>query len=175
MAKAKIDTDLILITPLVKGMTSGVFPKEDGEFTNLINWWNTGALLAQREKKSKTYTATYEGKTIAYVTISMSSLTNIEGSKGKTGHDFPVLLVGKLYTHPDYRSNGVGRILMGFILDIAQNIDTMIGCVGLLVDANSNKQTVKFYTDYGFVPLDENKDGRTVQMFFKLTEEAVIA
>jgi len=174
MAKNEVDKELILIAPLVKGMTRGAFPNDD-EFKNLVSWINTRALLAQRERKSRTYMALYDDKAIAYITISMSSITDIQGSKGKTAYDFPVLLVGKLYTHPDFRGNGVGKELMDFVLDITQKIDALTGCVGLLVDANNNDGTVRFYENFGFVKIDENDEDRTVKMFFKIPEEPIIS
>lgn len=175
MAQDELDTDLIEITPLAKGMTSGVFPKSDKDFeAKIINWFESQAVLAQREKKSKTYVATYEGQVIAFINISMHAVEEIFGSKGKTAYEFPVLLVGKLLTHPDFRGHGVGKHLMDFAVDIARNVDSMIGCVGLVVDANKNERTVKFYENYGFVTLETDNKARTVRMFFQLLDEPVI-
>jgi ribosomal protein S18 acetylase RimI-like enzyme len=160
MAKEKVDHDLIVIAPLEKKMSKGAFLNEDEEFKHLINWFKTAALLSQREKKCKVYVAQLGAKTVGYISIS--------------SHRFQVLLIGKLYVDPDYQGQGIGKKLMNIALDIAQNIDDMIGCIGLLVDANSNEKTVRFYSNFGFEIIDKDATERTTKMFFRISEEAVV-
>ena len=169
-----INLSEIEIAPFRKGMTKGVFDTYDEEFKHLIKWFKDLALLSQRDKKSKTYVAIYKDKIIGYISISAHHLEAIPGIIPFTkSFEFQVLSVGKLYLDPSMRGQGVGRRLMDFALDIAQVIDEMIGCVGILVDANNKEDTIAFYTNYGFEVLSKNRDN-TTQMFFKLPEESIL-
>ena len=174
MAKDKLDINRLFIAPLADNKTSGVFPMDDKEFRHIIKWFESDAFTAQREKKSKTYVAIYDGKVIAFVAISMNSVKTLFGSTGKTRFAFPVLLVGKLYTHPEYRGMGVGKELLSVAVGIALEIDQKIGCAGLLVDANNNPDTIRFYKKYGFEDLvDGEKGPATTPMFLIIPEDSV--
>lgn len=175
MAEQQIELDALVIAPFAKGMTKGVFDTPDENFKHLVNWYKTGALHAQRDKKSKTYVAIYEEKIVGYICLSMHHLKAIPGIiPFTTSFEFQVLQIGKLYVDPIVRGAGVGKRLMDFALDIAYNIDEMVGCVGLIVDANSDERTINFYTKYGFEPISNPEDEGTVQMFFKMSERAII-
>ena len=153
MAEEKIIDLLSLeIFPLIsKQMLRGIFIDEDSEFKHLIDWIRTRSWHPQQEKKSKTYLAIYQNKTIAYITISTGlfkgKITDISNS---TNFEFQVLLLGKLYVAPQYRNSGIGKKLLNLILDIARNLDEMVGCLGVIVDSNDNQNTVNFYKNWNF-------------------------
>lgn len=169
--KEKIDLTSLDIIPLNdKKLLKGVFPNADKEFQNLINWLKTFAVLDQREKKSKTYLARYQNQIIAYLTVSTGFLEGeIKNVKNTSSFSHQVLMLGKLYVIPEYRGNGIGVKLLNFVVDIANDINEMTGCLGIQVDSNENKKTVDFYKKFGFVEFDEDNDGeRTIRMIFKL-------
>ena len=174
MASELVQLDQLIIAPFETGMTKGVFSTPDPEFENLVHWYKVMAMHSQRDKKSKTYVAMFNERVVGYVSVSIGHLKTIEGVKPLTkSFEFQVLNVGKLYVEPSARSLGIGKRLMDFSLGIAQNIDEMIGCVGVIVDANTNEKTVNFYTRYGFEKIAV-PEGKTVKMFCKLAEGAII-
>ncbi len=166
--ESSINLESLEIVPLTKEALKGAFQLEDKESSNLVNWIKTAAVLSQREKKSKTYLAAYDGKFIAYVSLSAGLIDGIEGMPNATAHENQVLLIGKLYVAPDFRGAGVGSKLLSFTLDIAATMDEMVGCAGMLVDANRKGRVVDFYKKFGFIELDEDNAQRTTKMFFRL-------
>jgi GNAT superfamily N-acetyltransferase len=173
MAEEKIDLAALEIVPLYKGLLKkSAFTSKDPEYQNLIDWVRTRAIHAHREKKSKTYLAIYKDEQIAFITISNRILIGAtEGAKSTTKFQPQVLVIGKLYVCPEYRGSGVGKELLKFALDIARNFDEMTGCLGIIVDSNSNPDTVRFYKNFGFKELvkQDDEDGRTIKMIFNLS------
>jgi len=153
-----------------KKMLKGAFPIKDTEYKHLTNWLKTVAWLSQQEKKSKTHLASYNDTILAYITVSVGILDQkIEGIPNTTSFNPQILIIGKLYVEPDARKNGIGYKLLSFVLDIAVNLENMVGCLGIIVDSNSNVTTVNFYKKFGFIEIDKNKDThRTVRLFFQL-------
>lgn len=174
MAEEEVDTSALLIAPLEKKMSKGAFLNEEPEFKHLTNWFRTAALLSQREKKCKVYVAQLDGKTVGYISISSHFLDDIPRQSNTTAHSFQVLLVGKLYVDPDYRGQHIGKKLMELAIDITQTVDEMVGCAGVMVDANNNPRTVKFYEDFGFEVIDQSTSDRTTTMFFRVAEDPVV-
>lgn len=169
--KSSIDLQSLEILPLEKQMVKGAFLIKDDEHEHLINWFRTRSVVCQRERKSKTYVAYHNDQAIAFVAISAGLLQNdIDGVPNTTDHQTQVLTLGKLYVIPDLRGNGIGSKVLSFVLDIAINLNEMVGCVGIILDANNNKETIEFYKKFGFVEIDTDRQNRTVQMFFKLPD-----
>jgi hypothetical protein len=57
--------------------------------------------------------------------------------------------------------------MLKFSVGIADRLDNIVGCIGVIVDANSNLSTMNFYKKFGFVEIEKQK-GNTIKMFFKL-------
>ncbi len=170
--KVDIDLQSIEIVPLAdKKMLKGAFSITDELHQSLINWFRTFAWKSQAEKKSKTFLVYHGGQAVAFIALSTGVLTqNVNGVPNTTNFPPQVLVVGKLYVLPECRSSGIGSKLLNFVVGIASNMNELVGCAGLIVDANSNESTVRFYKRFGFEEIDKNEDGRTVQLFFKLPE-----
>ncbi len=150
-------------------MLKGAFSIDDKDYPHLINWIKTAAFTSQREKKSKTYIVFHDNKPVAYTTLSSGILEqNIDGVANTTSFSPQILLLGKLYVSPECRSSGVGSKLLSFVLDIAVNLDEMVGCIGIMLDANNNERTISFYRRFGFVEISQDPSEQTVRMFFKL-------
>jgi ribosomal protein S18 acetylase RimI-like enzyme len=90
----------------------------------------------------------------------------IKGLSNTTAFPHQMVLIGKLFIDPKYRSLGIGNKLLEFVLDIGIELDEMVGCMGIIVDATNNKGTINFYEKFGFEEISRTK--RTVKMFFKI-------
>ena len=173
MEKSEINPDPLTIVPFDRSMVKGAFPEPDEDNTHLVSWFQTMSVHSQEERKCKIYVAMTGGKVIGYLAMSMALPDEpIEGLSDTTDHAPQMVLVGKLYVAPAKRNAGTGRKLMDFALDIAIEIDELIGCIGIIADANNNPDTVRFYTKYGFEIINETK--RTVKVFFKIPERPVL-
>lgn len=162
--RQEVDLSELEISPLTS--VRGAFSNEttDG-FGHLVNWFKTAAIISQREKKSKTYVAKIGTTTIGFVTVS-TLLVSVDGLGNTTGFDPQLVLLGKLYVSNVYRSSGIGTRLLDFVVDIAHNMDDLLGCQGIIVDANPDERTLAFYHRYGFEDIGTDEDD--IRMFFKL-------
>jgi len=170
--ETKLDLDRLSILPLERGHLKGAFPVVEPENSHLQNWFKTRSLHSHQEKKCKVYVAVWDDVVIGYSSLAMTFPSEpIESLVNTTDHQPQMVLIGKLYILPVYRSRGIGRVMMDFTLDLALKIDEMLGCVGLIVDASNNPKTVKFYKRFGFEIINETT--RTTKMFFKLSSEPI--
>lgn len=173
MEETNLDLDSLEIAPLDRGMIKGAFNINDEKFKHLINWFKTVAVYAQEERKCKTYVAKYKDEIIGYIALTMAVPdTEIPGLSNTTKHNPQMILIGKLYVLPKYRSMGTGGKLMDLALDLAIRIDEMVGCIGILVDSNNDEKTVRFYKRFGFEEI--SRSTRTVKMFFKISSTPLL-
>ena len=159
------------IFPLSKNSLKGAFCVDDPKFKHLINFYITAAWNSQQEKKSKIYIVVDKDRVLAYMSVSVGLFEEIQGEKNTTSHEIQALLIGKLYVLPEYRGRGIGTDLLRFATDMTCRLDEMTGCSGLIVDSNSDADTLKFYSRFGFKEIDQienEKKERTITMFFKL-------
>lgn len=154
-------------------MIKGAFVIDDPESRNLISWFKTVAVHSQEERKCKVFVAIHEGQVVGYIALCMTFPgAPIEGLKNRTDHQLQMILIGKLYVLPDYRSRGIGGSLLEFALGLAVEVDKMLGCIGLIADANINPRTVSFYQRFGFEEI--SRTTRYVKMFFKIPPQPII-
>ena len=174
MAKERFKLDLFEIVPMIQEDIVGTFVNIDKEFLHLKEWYYSDAISSQNEKKSRTYVAKYEGKVVGYISLSLSLLKAIPKKDNTTKYNFQVLLVGKLLVDPLFRGRGIGDKMVKFALDMAEVLDNMVGCAGVLVHSNKNVRTVNFYSEFGFVRLLDKDSESCVPMFFSLLEKPVL-
>lgn len=169
-----IDLEQIEIAPLKRDFLDMFSATNEGdEFIHLVEWFQTIAIPAQDERKVKVYVAVHEEKVIGYMAISwVFSEVDVPGLLNSIRYKPHMLLLGKLYICPEFRSFGIGRKLLEFMNDLAQKVDEMIGCTGIIVDADNNSRTINFYKNFGFEEINTKKD--TVTMFFKIPEAPVL-
>ncbi len=100
-----------------------------------------------------TYVAVEEERILGFVTVSPGSLDAEELPSGRRPPPYPVpiLRVARLAVDESARGTGLGRALLRFSIELAEQMMEEFGCVGLLVDAKSD--AVAFYQRYGFVAL----------------------
>jgi len=100
-----------------------------------------------------TYVAVGQEHILGFVTVSPGSLDAEDLPSGRRPPPYPVpiLRVGRLAVDESARGRGLGKALLRFCIELAEQMMEELGCVGLLVDAKSD--AVGFYRRYGFVAL----------------------
>jgi predicted N-acetyltransferase YhbS len=64
----------------------------------------------------------------------------------------PALGLARLAVATSAQSMGIGRQLLGLVLEIAAKMAEEVGCAGVIVDAKPG--AVEFYAKYGFKPIE---------------------
>ena len=87
-----------------------------------------------------TYVAVEEERILGFVTVSPGSLDAEELPSGRRPPPYPVpiLRVARLAFDESARGKGLGRALLRFSIELAEQMMEECGCVGLLVDAKSD-------------------------------------
>ena len=101
-----------------------------------------------------TYVAVEKERILGFVTVSPGSLDAEELPSGRRPPPYPVpvLRVARLAVDESARGRGLGKALLRFCIELAEQMMEEFGCVGLLVDAKSH--AVAFYQRHGFVALE---------------------
>ena len=99
-----------------------------------------------------TYVAVNGSQIVGFVTVSPATLDadTIDG-KRLPPFPIPVLRVARLGVERQFQGQGVGKELLKFCLDLADQMQTEFGCTGVLIDAKAN--SVAFYSRLGFKKL----------------------
>ena len=86
----------------------------------------------------------------ATVTISSMNIEALELSEFKKfpNYPLPILRIARLGVDKRYQSQGVGGKLLKRMLYLAIELEEMVGCVGVFVDAKDD--AVDFYKKYAF-------------------------
>jgi len=117
-------------------------------------------------------------KILGYATVTSSSM-NIENLKLSEFKKFPnyplpILRIGRLGVDEQYQSQGVGAQLLKKMLYLAIELEELVGCVGIFVDAKDD--AVSFYEKYAFevVPLvDGELPTRPIQTVMYLSMKTI--
>lgn len=101
-----------------------------------------------------TYVAVEDESILGFVTLSPASLDAEELPSGRRPPPYPVpvLRIARLAVDQTARGRGLGKALLRFSVELAEEMMNELGCVGLLVDAK--RDAVTFYERYGFVSLE---------------------
>ena len=89
---------------------------------------------------------------LGYATITVGSLNidglDIEEFKKFPHYPLPIVRISRLGVDEHFQSQGIGRKLMQKMLYLAIEIEELVGCIGIFVDAKED--AVMFYEKYGF-------------------------
>ena len=102
-----------------------------------------------KHKIGKTYVAVdVETQTIVgYVTVSVSSMNidslEIEELKKLPNYPLPIVRIARLGVDEHFQAKGIGKKLVQKILYLALEIEALVGCVGIFVDAKDS--AIEFY------------------------------
>ncbi|KOS07016.1 GCN5 family acetyltransferase [Flavobacterium akiainvivens] len=144
----------------------------------------TKAKSYQRELLAVTYILEDEINTLAYFSIFNDSLkVEEEGFASKNAfkkflgfvshpkrhlRHFPAMKLGRLGVSVTLKGKGIGKVIVGYIINMALEQNEKCACKIITVDAYA--ESLKFYEKIGFIyftPKDEGKDTR--QMYLDLT------
>lgn len=138
----------------------------------LVNFLIEDALNNQKQKLSVTFLWFYEKNLVGYVTL-LNDKINLEGNlkeffREKDIHykSLPALKIGRLCVHDDFVRKGVGRLMVLFAIQQANEIsENKSGCRFITLDAKRNEKreldSIHFYKKLGFKMLKERVKGTT--------------
>ena len=103
-----------------------------------------------------TYVAIDGGSILGFVTVAPGQI-EIDAlpptsRKALPRYPLPVLRLARLAVDESARAQGLGRLLLRFVLNLAVRMSKDYGCVGVVVDAKPG--ATEFYAKLGFVPVD---------------------
>jgi GNAT superfamily N-acetyltransferase len=103
-----------------------------------------------------TYIAVDEGRILGFATVAAGHV-EIEdlpatARKKLPRYPLPVLRLARLAVDQAARGQGLGRRMLQFIFELALQMASDYGCIGVVVDAKPD--AVDFYRKYGFVSID---------------------
>ncbi|MCX6660090.1 MAG: hypothetical protein NTX81_06905 [Candidatus Bathyarchaeota archaeon] len=128
------------------------------------------ALTYQNENLGVTYVFKHKGCPIGYVTLAMGALSTVElpekRREQKPLPNIPSLLLGQMARDCKVKGQGIGRIMVDFTFDKAQELARKAGCRFVIVD--SERDVVDRYQSFGFELIPPKPKDKTVLMFFDL-------
>ena len=108
-----------------------------------------------------TYVAADDRAILGYVTVSPGHLVIEElpaaQRKKLPRYPLPVLRLARLAVDGTATGQGLGTLLLRFVLDLAVRMADELGCVGVVVDAKPG--AIEFYARYGFVAVEAVEGG----------------
>lgn len=110
-----------------------------------------------------TYIATDDEKIYGYATIAPGSIEKLEWPEGRKlppYYPLPILRLGRLAVDQRYQGQGIGKLLLRHVLQLALQQKEQFGCVGVIVDAK--QEAIPFYQKYGFQALDTPIEGEII-------------
>jgi GNAT superfamily N-acetyltransferase len=122
------------------------------------------------ENLGVTYVFRHETEIAGFVTLAMASLRKKdlpeERKKQKPFRDVPSLLLGHMARDSKYKGQGIGGIMMDWVVATAHRIGIEVGCRFVIVDAEED--VVERYQKYGFELIPPDKNDRTRLLYFDL-------
>ena len=105
----------------------------------------------QTERLSTTYTFQVHGITAAFATICMDALPLSRRERGSSirYHHVSSLKLAQLGVDRSFQSEGMGRSIVSFIIELAFDIGEVVGCRYVTVDAQPDLE--EWYKARGFV------------------------
>ncbi|MFQ5644132.1 MAG: GNAT family N-acetyltransferase [Thiogranum sp.] len=98
------------------------------------------------------YVAVLDQQITGFVTVSMGELTaeNITRALRKRlpAYPLPVLRIARLAVDLDFQKQGIGKLLLKAMLELALKLRDQVGCTGVVVDAKTGN--IEFYSRLGF-------------------------
>lgn len=109
------------------------------------------------------YVAADGPRILGFITVTPASLDAEDLPQGRRmpPYPVPVLRLARLAVDERVRGLGLGKALLRYAIELAEEMAIHFGCVGLAVDAKPG--AVPFYRRYGFHPLVVVEGGTAVR------------
>jgi GNAT superfamily N-acetyltransferase len=108
-----------------------------------------------RHHIGSTYVAVGNGSIAGFVTVSPGEMTveaiNAVLKKKLPAYPIPILRIARLAVDARFQGQGIGKLLLRAMFELALELRGRIGCAGVVVDAKPD--AVSFYQRLGFMPL----------------------
>lgn len=109
-----------------------------------------------RHRIGANYVALADGEIVGFATVSPAQMEvrKLPATLARRlpHYPLPVLRLARLASSQSYQGQGVGLMLLRYVLRLAQRMSRELGCLGVLVDAKPD--AAAFYERYGFHMLD---------------------
>ncbi|WP_431420182.1 GNAT family N-acetyltransferase [Aeromonas dhakensis] len=149
------------------GVTDPYFESGD---QGLDNFYHLSLVEQSRLNFMKGYVLkTNVGETVGYATLTASAVHRDLFEDSFEYLNVPVFLIGRLAVDKTYQARGLGSLLVGHLMTIAEQARGVVGSKGVFVDALP--QAVAFYEKLGFRQLKLRKKKNTIPMFIAFPEQ----
>lgn len=129
------------------------------------------ALKCQSDNLSVTYLFKKDSTPIGYVTLAMGSLQKKrlpkDRKEAKRFPNVPSLLLGQLARDQRYKGQGVGEIMIDWVLRTANDLSQRVGCRYVILDAELDK-IAHYKKHFGFQDIPREPGDTHTIMFFDL-------
>lgn len=148
------------------------FDCEDEDFVAFLHNEDQ-ALQLQKDKTSVTYLFRLKtnNELIGFVSLAMGSVPKKSlPEEDREDHRFenvPCLLLGQMARHRKHYKNGVGEVMIDWVLAKANELSQVVGCRFILLNAKKEKMT-HYQDHFDFEPLPYRKNDDTITMYFDL-------
>jgi len=137
----------------------------------ILNALSEWALKYYRENLGVTYVFKFKGTPVGFVTLAMASLRKKdlpkERREQKPFRDVPSLLLGHMARDVRFKGQGVGRIMIDWVLLTADRLADEVGCRFVILDAEKDK--VELYrSEYSFELIPPDRTDTLSLMYFDL-------
>lgn len=103
-----------------------------------------------------TYVAVQGDRSVGFVTVSSGEMAAEKLAKNLRrrlpAYPLPILRLARLAVDERFQGQGIGRLLLRAMLELALELRDRVGCIGVVVDAKPD--ALPFYSSLGFTPID---------------------
>ena len=139
----------------------------------MVSHLQKDALADQEQKIGTTWVWVYDSHVVlGYVSLAMHSIDrkDIQNSQDRATVDkfpysaIPSLLIGQLATHKDYEGNGMGTLMVSWVIDLAAYLSEKVGC--RMVALHPEEDVISWYQKLKFKII--NREDRQDIMYFDI-------
>ncbi|MEO1246159.1 MAG: GNAT family N-acetyltransferase [Pseudomonadota bacterium] len=131
-----------------------IFDDFDCDNESLNDWLKRRAMKNEESGASRTYVVCYQGRVIAYYTLSTGAVHWVD-APGRVRRNMPdpvpVMVLGRLAVHRDWQKRGLGGDLVSNAVKRTLQAAQIAGIRAFVVHALS-EEAKRFYEHFGFQP-----------------------
>ena len=120
---------------------------------------------------SKIYLCLYDGKVIAFFSLSADSI-KINEKLEIAYRSYPAIKIGRLAVHKDFQRMHIGSILIDWVIGFCLELRKDIGIRFISVDAYNQEKTISFYNNlFETLQPEKNKNKNNIPMYRDLCQK----